>query len=189
APARRQRRAALGQAAARVHGRLPHLRDVPVAQLRADPVPAAGAVLRLRPLRPACRGPGTTGRCAAGTLGRGHAAGHPRHHRHDLRGGARAERPRAMNRTIARTASTARPAATGARPRPATAPRRIALVTPILPVPHDQTRGRYIHETARALSKLATVRVFFQQPRYPDVPGLAPRSFLAGHVGPDYRLD
>lgn len=94
-----------------------------------------------------------------------------------------------MNRTIARPASTARPAATGARPRPATAPRRIALVTPILPVPHDQTRGRYIHETARALSKLATVRVFFQQPRYPDVPGLAPRSFLAGHVGPDYRLD
>ena len=67
--------------------------------------------------------------------------------------------------------------------------RRIALVTPILPVPHDQTRGRYIHETARALSKLATVRVYFPQVRYPRLPGLSPRSFLAGEVGPDYRLD
>ena len=66
---------------------------------------------------------------------------------------------------------------------------RIALVTPILPVPHDQTRGRYIHETARALSKLATVRVYFPQVKYPRLPGLSPRSFLAGQVGPDYRLD
>ena len=31
---------------------------------------------------------------------------------------------------------------------------RIAVVTPMLPVPFDQTRGRYIHETARALGKL-----------------------------------
>lgn len=66
---------------------------------------------------------------------------------------------------------------------------RIALVTPILPVPHDLTRGRYIHETARALSRLATVRVFFPQVRYPRLPGLAPRSFLQGEVGADYRLD
>ena len=35
---------------------------------------------------------------------------------------------------------------------------RIALVTPMLPVPHDQTRGRYIHETARSLGRLATVK-------------------------------
>ncbi|WP_334178690.1 glycosyltransferase [Pseudoxanthomonas sp.] len=66
---------------------------------------------------------------------------------------------------------------------------RIALVTPILPVPHDQTRGRYIHETARALSQLARVRVFFQQASYPRVPGLSPRSFLRGEVGADYALD
>lgn len=66
---------------------------------------------------------------------------------------------------------------------------RIALVTPMLPVPHDQTRGRYIHETARSLSKLATVKVFFQQLRYPQIPLLAPRSFIDGCVGPDYRID
>jgi teichuronic acid biosynthesis glycosyltransferase TuaC len=66
---------------------------------------------------------------------------------------------------------------------------RIAVVTPILPVPHDLTRGRYIHETARALSALADVRVFFQQAQYPRIPGLSPRSFLRGEVGSDYRLD
>lgn len=66
--------------------------------------------------------------------------------------------------------------------------RRIALVTPILPVPFDPTRGRYIHETARALSSLATVRVYYLQPRYPRLPGLAPRSFLDGLVGPDFSL-
>lgn len=75
-------------------------------------------------------------------------------------------------------------------PVPAPRPRRrIALVTPILPVPHDLTRGRYIHETARALSRLATVRVFLPQAGYPRLPGLAPRTFLHGHVGSDYRLD
>ncbi len=66
--------------------------------------------------------------------------------------------------------------------------RRIALVTPMLPVPHDQTRGRYIHETARALSRIAEVRVYFMQLRYPSLGGLAPRSFLGGIVGPDYTL-
>lgn len=66
---------------------------------------------------------------------------------------------------------------------------RIALVTPMLPVPHDQTRGRYIHETARSLSRLATVKVFFQQARYPKLPFVAPRSFIDGNVGPDYRID
>lgn len=67
-------------------------------------------------------------------------------------------------------------------------PLRIALVTPMLPVPHDQTRGRYIYETARALSKLAQVRVFFQSLRYPAVPGLRPRSYLYGDVDPGYAL-
>lgn len=66
---------------------------------------------------------------------------------------------------------------------------RIALVTPMLPIPHDQTRGRYIHETARSLSKLATVKVFFQQIRYPNLPFVAPRSFLDGNVGDDYQID
>ncbi|WP_313927402.1 glycosyltransferase [Pseudoxanthomonas sp.] len=56
-------------------------------------------------------------------------------------------------------------------------------------MPHDQTRGRYIHETARALSQLAQVRVFFQQASYPRIPGLSPRSFLRGEVGEDYTLD
>ncbi len=65
---------------------------------------------------------------------------------------------------------------------------RIAVVTPMLPVPHDQTRGRYIHETARSLSKLADVRVFFQSLRYPRLPGLKPRSFLPGGVGAGYTL-
>jgi glycosyltransferase involved in cell wall biosynthesis len=67
--------------------------------------------------------------------------------------------------------------------------RRIAIVTPILPVPHDPTRGRYIHETARALGRIATVRTYFAQPRYPRMAGLAPRSFLGGNVGADYALD
>lgn len=59
----------------------------------------------------------------------------------------------------------------------------------MLPIPHDQTRGRYIHETARSLSKLAQVKVFFQQIRYPKLPLVAPRSFIEGYVGPEYELD
>ncbi|MEN1957282.1 glycosyltransferase [Luteimonas changyuni] len=66
---------------------------------------------------------------------------------------------------------------------------RIALVTPNLPVPHDLARGRYIHETARALSRLADVRVYFPQVRHPRLPGLAPRTFLGGIVGPGYALE
>ncbi|MGY0557196.1 glycosyltransferase [Lysobacter sp. A421] len=79
------------------------------------------------------------------------------------------------------------PEAAASRDKPSTL--RIALVTPILPVPHDKTRGRYIHETARALGRLATVRVFLPQVRYLRLPGLAPRSFLHGEVGADYQLD
>lgn len=65
---------------------------------------------------------------------------------------------------------------------------RIAVVTPMLPVPHDKTRGRYIHETARSLSKAADVRVFFQSLRYPRFPGIRPRSFLHGGVETSYTL-
>lgn len=43
---------------------------------------------------------------------------------------------------------------------------RIALVTPILPIPQDPTRGRFIFETAKALSRQAEVRVFLQQADY-----------------------
>jgi glycosyltransferase involved in cell wall biosynthesis len=65
---------------------------------------------------------------------------------------------------------------------------RIALVTPMLPVEHDPTRGRYIHETARSLSRLADVKVFFQTLRYPRI-GVAPTSYLYGHVDASYRLE
>lgn len=68
-------------------------------------------------------------------------------------------------------------------PRP-----RIALVTPNLPVPHDLARGRYIHATATELSRLADVRVFLPQAKYPQLPGLRSRSFLHGMVAGDYRL-
>jgi teichuronic acid biosynthesis glycosyltransferase TuaC len=66
---------------------------------------------------------------------------------------------------------------------------RIALVTPILPIPLDQTRGRFIHETAKSLSKLAKVKVFFQQLRYPQWQMLGPRTFIPGHVGSDYQAE
>ncbi|MCB1574247.1 MAG: glycosyltransferase [Xanthomonadales bacterium] len=68
-------------------------------------------------------------------------------------------------------------------------PPRIALVTPMLPVAHDQTRGRYIYETARALARLTELRTYFIQPRYLRLPGLAPRSFLHEDVGPDYAIE
>jgi glycosyltransferase involved in cell wall biosynthesis len=67
--------------------------------------------------------------------------------------------------------------------------RRIALVTPILPFPGDPTRGRFIYETAKGLAALADVRVFFQQARYPRIPGLTPRSQIYGSVGSDYRIE
>jgi glycosyltransferase involved in cell wall biosynthesis len=67
--------------------------------------------------------------------------------------------------------------------------RRIALVTPIFPVAHDQTRGRYIYEIARPLSKMAHVKVFFQQPRYPKWLAMAARSQIYGEVGADYRIE
>lgn len=83
-----------------------------------------------------------------------------------------------------------RPAPTGTRSSPTrAAPLRIALVTPMLPVAHDKTRGRYIHETARALARLADVKVFFQTLQYPQLPGMAPRSYLYGDVGDDYAID
>jgi glycosyltransferase involved in cell wall biosynthesis len=65
---------------------------------------------------------------------------------------------------------------------------RIALVTGMFPVPHDQTRGRYIYETAAALAKLADVHVLFQQFRYPDLGVLRPRSGLYARVIQNYSV-
>ena len=65
---------------------------------------------------------------------------------------------------------------------------RIAVVTPMLPVPHDMTRGRFTYETVRALAQLADVRVFFQTMRYPRLPGMKPRSYIYGKVDSGYTL-
>ena len=59
---------------------------------------------------------------------------------------------------------------------------KIALLTPILPVPFDVTRGRFIYEQARALSRIAHVRVFLQTASYPRLPWLRPRSYADGRV-------
>jgi teichuronic acid biosynthesis glycosyltransferase TuaC len=67
--------------------------------------------------------------------------------------------------------------------------RRLALVTPLLPVPGDPTRGRFMYETARALSKVASVRVFLQHPRYPTLRGLVPRRFRYAQACADYAID
>lgn len=90
--------------------------------------------------------------------------------------------PSATRRPGADPSHTPMPAHGGRLPR-------IAIVTPMLPIPEDRTRGRYIHETARSLSKLTETRVFFQQLRYLRLPGATPRSFLSGVAGPDYRVD
>jgi teichuronic acid biosynthesis glycosyltransferase TuaC len=66
---------------------------------------------------------------------------------------------------------------------------KIAVVTPILPVPYDLTRGRFIHETVRSLSKLAQVRVYFESLQYPRLPGMQSRSFIYGEVGENYQLE
>jgi teichuronic acid biosynthesis glycosyltransferase TuaC len=66
--------------------------------------------------------------------------------------------------------------------------RRIALVTPILPMPYDQTRGRFIYETAKSLSKLADVKVFLPQARYPKISWLLPRSYVYGDLAESYSL-
>jgi teichuronic acid biosynthesis glycosyltransferase TuaC len=62
---------------------------------------------------------------------------------------------------------------------------RIAISTPVYPLPGDLTRGRYMYEIARCLGKLATVEVFFHTGRYPRQRWLRPRSFLATSVTTD----
>ena len=62
---------------------------------------------------------------------------------------------------------------------------RIAIATPVYPLPGDHTRGRYIFEIAHCLARLATVEVFFCTGRYPRNRWLKPRSFVATDVTED----
>jgi teichuronic acid biosynthesis glycosyltransferase TuaC len=66
---------------------------------------------------------------------------------------------------------------------------RIALVTPMLPVPHDPSSGRYIYEIALALSKIAQVKVFLQKLRYPRLPGMRPKTYFYGELDNAYTLE
>jgi glycosyltransferase involved in cell wall biosynthesis len=65
---------------------------------------------------------------------------------------------------------------------------RIAIVTPILPVPFDIARGRFIHEQAKALSRIATIRIFLQTARYPAIGWLKPQSYVDGQVETGHDL-
>lgn len=72
--------------------------------------------------------------------------------------------------------------------------KRIAVVTPILPVPQDMTRGRFIYETTRALSRIADVKVFLTQAQYPNMnwfrPGRHPAATSQkGHSLPDIDVE
>jgi len=65
---------------------------------------------------------------------------------------------------------------------------KIALVTSVFPVPWDRTRGRPVYETARALSVLADVQVFFTTASYPKHRWLRPRGYFDGDLPADYTL-
>ena len=74
------------------------------------------------------------------------------------------------------------------QPWPSPMFRRIALVTPILPMPFDPTRGRFIYETAKSLSRISQTKVYLQQARYPNISLLRPKSFVYGGLNTDYSL-
>jgi glycosyltransferase involved in cell wall biosynthesis len=65
---------------------------------------------------------------------------------------------------------------------------RIAVVTPILPVPQDMTRGRFIYETTRALARQAEVRVFLTQAQYPRASWLQPSKHRSVVMADTYSL-
>lgn len=65
---------------------------------------------------------------------------------------------------------------------------RIAVVTPILPVPQDMTRGRFIYETTRALARQADVRVFLTQAQYPQANWLQPSRHKSVVMADSYSL-
>lgn len=66
--------------------------------------------------------------------------------------------------------------------------KRIAVVTPILPVPQDMTRGRFIYETTRALSRIAKIKVFLTQARYPEMGALQPQGHRSLIADDNHRL-
>lgn len=65
---------------------------------------------------------------------------------------------------------------------------KIALVTSVFPVPWDLTRGRPVYETARALSQLAEVEVFFTTASYARHRWLRPRGYFDGELPAGYAL-
>lgn len=65
---------------------------------------------------------------------------------------------------------------------------RIAIVTPILPVPFDMTRGRFIYEISKSLTKLTETRVFLQMQRYP-LASIRPKSYVYGEIDDQHQLD
>lgn len=65
---------------------------------------------------------------------------------------------------------------------------RVAIVTPIFPVPWDLTRGRPVYETARAMSGLTDVQVFFTTAAYAKVRWLQPRGFFYEPLPDGYSL-
>lgn len=65
---------------------------------------------------------------------------------------------------------------------------RIAVITPILPVPQDMTRGRFIYETTRALARQADVRVFLTQAQYPQASWLQPSRHRSVVMADSYSL-
>lgn len=65
---------------------------------------------------------------------------------------------------------------------------RIAVITPILPVPEDMTRGRFIYETTRALARQADVRVFLTQAQYPQTSWLQPSRHKSVVMADAYSL-
>lgn len=70
-------------------------------------------------------------------------------------------------------------------PRAPESSMRIAISTPVYPLPGDLTRGRFLYEVARCLSELATVEVFFHTGRYPRQRWLRPRTFVVTDVRED----
>lgn len=65
---------------------------------------------------------------------------------------------------------------------------RVAIVTPIFPVPWDLTRGRPVYETARAMSELTDVRVYFTTATYAKARCLQPRGYFYEPLPDDYVL-
>lgn len=65
---------------------------------------------------------------------------------------------------------------------------RVAIVTPIFPVPWDLTRGRPVYETARAMSTLANVQVLFTTATYANARWLQPRGYFYEHLPDGYSL-